>query len=144
MTLEAASKLIRSCAGHMDARYQKVVFDEWALIAFEGAEEFKVRLLAYWGPRKHEFERNFLRDAGTLRAGLRSRHHDVGDFEFARHGVGTVFEAFMVVGDGFYLICNNTREHMDSITRDPRWLNAQVPFAELSDQFRANPLVHPG
>jgi hypothetical protein len=29
---------------------------------------------------------------------------------------------------------------MDSIAKDPRWLNAQVPFAELSDSIRANPL----
>jgi len=30
---------------------------------------------------------------------------------------------------------------MDAITRDPHWLAAQVPFVELSDAFRADPLV---
>jgi hypothetical protein len=29
---------------------------------------------------------------------------------------------------------------MDSIAKNPRWLGAQVPFAELSDKVRANPL----
>jgi hypothetical protein len=33
---------------------------------------------------------------------------------------------------------------MDSIAKDPRWLGAQVPFAELSDKIRANPLVIAG
>ena len=32
----------------------------------------------------------------------------------------------MLLGQGNYLICNNTRESMDSITKNPRWLNAQV------------------
>ncbi len=30
---------------------------------------------------------------------------------------------------------------MDTITKDPRWLKAQVPFAEIGDKLRANPLV---
>jgi hypothetical protein len=47
----------------------------------------------------------------------------------------------MVVGRGIYLICNNTVQSMDSITKDPLWLGAQVPFVELSEKFRANPLV---
>jgi len=64
-----------------------------------------------------------------------------GDFEFARHGVGTGFESFMVLGDGLFLICNNTVQSMDAITKDSLWLSAQVPFVELSDKFRADPLV---
>ena len=30
---------------------------------------------------------------------------------------------------------------MDSIGKNPRWLGAQVPFAELADNVRANPLA---
>jgi hypothetical protein len=30
---------------------------------------------------------------------------------------------------------------MQEIARDPKWLNAQVPFAELSDAVRADSLV---
>jgi hypothetical protein len=47
----------------------------------------------------------------------------------------------MVVGQGIYLICNNTVQSMDSITQDTLWLGAQVPFVELSDKFRAAPLA---
>ena len=49
-------------------------------------------------------------------------------------------EAFLMVGDGLYLICNNTAQSMSAIAKDPLWLSAQVPFVELSDQFRADPL----
>ena len=47
----------------------------------------------------------------------------------------------MVLGEGVYLVCNNTGSSMAEITKDPRWLNAQVPFAELGDKVRSNPLA---
>jgi hypothetical protein len=138
MTVDQAVKCIKSCAEQMDARYKKVVFDEWAIISLS---ENKGRLLAYIGPRKKGFQKNFLTDAGALRAGLLTQEHNTGDFDFARHGIGTGFEAFVVLGKGTYLICNNTVQSMDGITQDPLWLSAQVPFVELSDRFRAEPLV---
>ena len=55
--------------------------------------------------------------------------------------MGPAFEAFMALGKGIYLICNNTVQSMDGITQDPLWLNAQVPFVEMSEQFRAEPLA---
>lgn len=121
----------------MDARYGSVVFDEWAIISLA---ENKARVLSYAGPRNDEFLKNFAKDLGALRAELFTDKYGAGDFEFSRHGVGTGFESFMVLGDGLYLICNNTRESMDAIAKNPRWLGAQVPFAELSDKIRANPL----
>jgi hypothetical protein len=97
-------------------------------------------LLAYSGPRKEGFQKNFLADAGQLRAALLTQDHNPGDFEFARNGVGTGFESFMLLGRGVYLICNNTVQSMDGITKDPLWLNAQEPFVELSDKFRDDPI----
>jgi len=138
MTLDQATKLIESCAEQMNARYKKVVFDEWAIISLAGR---KGRVLAYIGPRKEGFQQNFLTDVGALREGLLNQEYNVGDFEFARHGIGPAFESFMVVGSGAYLICNNTVQSMDTITKDPLWLGAQVPFVELSDKFRADPLA---
>jgi hypothetical protein len=138
MRLDQATALTKLCAEQMDARYQKVVFDEWAIISLAAR---KGRVLAYIGPRKKGFQKNFLTDVGALREGLLNDEYSVGDFEFARHGVGSAFESFMVVGQGIYLICNNTVQSMDSITRDPLWLGAQVPFVELSDKFRADPLA---
>ena len=138
MTLDQAKKRIIECARQMDAQYKRNVFDEWAIISLA---ENKGRLLSYIGPRKAGFQKNFLADAGALRAGLLAGQTNIGDFEFARHGVGTGFESFMVLGQGLFLICNNTVQSMDAITQDPLWLAAQVPFVELSDSFRDDALV---
>jgi len=137
MTLEEATNLIGRCAARMNDLYQKVVFDEWAIVTLI---QHKAKILAYLGPRKDDFQKNFATDVQDLRADLLSRRHSIGDFEFARHGVGTKLEAFVMVGDGLYLICNNTAKSMSAIAKDPLWLSAQVPFVELSDQFRSDPL----
>src|SRR5580765_5353468 len=137
MTLEQATKLIKSCAEQMNSHYGRVVFDEWAVVSFA---EHKTRILAYNGPRREEFQKHFGSDAGALRAGLMSPGHEAGDFEFARNGVGTNFEAFVVLGRGIYLIWNNTVQSMDGIAKDPHWLGAQVPFADLSDKVHTDPV----
>ncbi|MCX6926827.1 MAG: hypothetical protein NT154_27025 [Verrucomicrobia bacterium] len=137
MRLDAAIELIKTCAEQMNARYKKTVFDEWAVIWLG---DHKGRVLAYIGPRKEGFQKNFLTDVGGLREGLLNTEYNVGDFEFARQGVGSAFESFMMLGKGIYLICNNTVQSMDAIAKDPRWLAAQVPFVELSDKFRADPV----
>jgi len=141
MTLEEAIGLIKMCAREMDASYGRTVFDEWAIVSLA---ENKARVLSYIGPRNDAFLENFVKDLGTLRTELLTEKYGVGDFEFARHGVGTGFESFMVLGRGLYLICNNTRESMDTIAKNPRWLAAQVPFAELSEKARAKPLAVTG
>ena len=138
MTLKEAATCIKSCASQMNAYYGKTVFDEWAVISLV---QNKARVLNYIGSRNDDFLKNFANDLGGLRAGLYNANYNVGDFEFTRHGVGTGFEAFMVLGEGIFLICNNTRESMDMITKDPRWLKAQVPFADLSEKVRHKPLV---
>jgi hypothetical protein len=138
MTLDEVKSLIKGCAAQMDARYGKIVFDEWAVISLA---ENKARVLAYVGPRNDDFLKNFANDLGALRAELRDASYGTGDFAFARHGTGTRFEAFMVLGSAIYLICNNTGETMDSIAKNPKWLDAQVPFAELGDKLRMHPLL---
>lgn len=140
MTLDETIRQITACATQMNDLYGKVVFDEWAIVSLV---QHKARILAYGGTRNDVFLQNFANDLGSLRTELLNDTYNVGDFEFARHGVGTKFEAFMVVGQGLYLICNNTGTSMSEIAKEPRWLNAQVPFAELSDKLRASPLVHP-
>jgi hypothetical protein len=137
MTLEETISQIKKCAKEMDTRYGQTVFDEWAIVSLA---ENKARVLSYIGPRNDDFLKNFVKDLGTLRAELLTEKYGAGDFEFARHGIGTGFESFMVLARGVYLICNNTRESMDAIAKNPRWLAAQVPFAELSDKIRAHPL----
>jgi hypothetical protein len=138
MTLDEVKLLIKTSAARMDALYGKPVFDEWAVVSLA---ENRARVLAYVGPRNDDFLKNFANDLGALRAELLGGNFGVGDFAFARHGTGTNFEAFLVLGPAVYLICNNTGDSMDNIAKDPRWLKAQVPFAEIGDKLRANPLV---
>jgi hypothetical protein len=139
MRLETAIEHIRHCAGLMDSRYQRTVFDEWAIVGFEKSRA--PRVVHYQGPRADRFLASFDADLAALRAGLTSQRYETGDFEFARQAAGTHFEAFMVVGAGLYLICNNTWATMDQIAANPLWLAAQVPFVELSERFRADPLT---
>ena len=124
----------------MNARYKKVVFDEWAIVSLP---QKKSRIMNYLGPRNDDFLKNFANDLGALRTELLNSKHGVGDFEFTRHGVGTLIEAFMVLGEGIFLICNNTMNSMEGITGDARWIDAQIPFVELSDRVRSDPLVYP-
>ena len=121
----------------MNARYGGVVFDEWVVVSLQ---HNRARILHYSGPRNDEFLKNFVNDLGSLRAALLNPQYGPGDFEFARHGVGTGIESFLVLGEGFYLICNDTRKSMDEIAKDSRWLHAQVPFVELAESVRAHPL----
>lgn len=138
MTLDEVNKAIWLCAKQMNERYGQVVFDEWAVVSLV---QQTPRVVSYSGPRKDAFLKTFIDDLGTLRGELLNDKYSVGDFEFARHAHGTLFEAFIVFGDGFYLICNNTRASMDEIAKDPRWLNAQVFFAELAEKVRSSPLA---
>lgn len=141
MTLDQAAKQIRVCSQKMNDLYGRIVFDEWVVISLA---QHRARILFYAGPRNDDFLKNFATDLGSLRAELLSPKYSIGDFEFSRYGVGTGIEAFIVLGDGIYLICNNTQASMDDITKDPKWLNAQVPFAELSETVRPDPLVVSG
>jgi hypothetical protein len=138
MTLEEIGKLIKDCSEQINSRYGSPVFDEWVVVSLV---ENRAKVLAYTGPRNDDFLKNFARDLGSLRSALMGGDYGPGDFEFSRHGTGTGYEAFLVVGAGLYLICNNTSESMESIAKNPRWLGAQVPFAELSEKVRANPLA---
>ena len=137
MKLDEAITLIKQQTDRMNSLYGSVVFDELAIISFQ---EKKGRVLNYQGPRKENFQKNFTSDVETLRSELLTTKHQTGDFEFARHASGTSFDAFMVLGDEIYLICNNTTQSINGITKDSRWLSAQVPFAELTEKFRGNPL----
>jgi hypothetical protein len=138
VTIEEAIIQVKVCAKQMDERYGGIVFDEWAIVSLA---ENKARVLSYLGPRNDDFLKNFAADISALRKELHDMKYGTGDFAFERHGVGTRFEAFMVMGVGIYLICNNTRESMDVIAKNPRWLTAQVPFAELSEKIQPNPVT---
>jgi hypothetical protein len=138
MILDKAVAAIKLCADKMNGMYGRVVFNEWVLLSFA---EGGAKMVAYSGPRKEHFQSNFAADVAELRPRLLSHQCRPGDFEFAWYGSGTGFEAFMVVGTRMYVIWNNTGNSMDNLAKDPRWLQAQIPFLELTESFRNDPLA---
>jgi hypothetical protein len=138
MNLEEAVKLVKESFEKMNTRYGGVIFDEWVVISFAEAKE---KILAYAGPRREHFKNNFDTDVKALRAELHAMKHIIGDFDFARHAAGTHFDAFVVIGQELFLICNSTTRSMQEITQQPNWRMAQVAFMEMSEKFRSNPLV---
>jgi hypothetical protein len=137
MKLDQAVPAIKLCAEKMNSMYGRVVFNEWVLLSFVDGS---AKLVAYSGPRKEHFQSNFAADVAELRPRLLSHRCAPGDFEFAWYGSGTGFEAFIVAGPRVYLIWNNTGNSMENLSKDPRWLQAQVPFLELTEFFRTDPL----
>lgn len=140
MTVDAALDLIKTYGKKMDSIYGATLFDEWSIISLNGHQG---KILAYSGPRREDYQKNFSNDLGALRSDLLRTEHELGDFEFARHGVGTNIEAFVAVGDGVFLTCNNVELSMNDIAASPRWLKAQEVFVELSDKFRRDPVISP-
>jgi len=138
MKLNQAVGAIKLCAEKMDAMYGRVVFNEWVLLSFADGG---AKMVDYSGPRKEHFQSNFASDVEELRPRLLSHQCGPGDFEFAWYGSGTGFEAFMVVGPWVNMNWNNTGNSMENLSKDPRWLRAQVPFLELTESFRADPLT---
>ncbi len=133
---EALSR-IRQHRDRMHALYQSPVFDEWAVIApVAGAPA----LVAYEGPRADAFRQEFLDDVAPLMTELAGQHLPVGGFAFAAEAKGTRFDACVRLGPQAYLLCNHTRRTMAEIRADPRWLNAQKPFVELTEVFRHDPV----
>jgi len=137
MNTADACSLIESTMKRMNALYSATVFDEWVVIRAGPP----ATLERYAGSRPDEFRRNFARDIVPLEREAADRSHEVGDFDFARAATGTQFDAVLKLGEGSYLLCNNTQASMEQIRANPLWLKAQVPFVELSDKFRAKPLV---
>jgi hypothetical protein len=139
MILKEAIDVITSHLARMDALYGARVFDEWAVVS---VFDRKAKILHYEGPRREDLQSSFANNIRHFTAELVAGTRHLGHFDFSRDAAGAAFDAYMVVGEGCYLVCNNTGASMRVIAQDPRWLQAQVPFAELSDTFGSTPLIH--
>ena len=137
MKLEPAKALITAALGRMNALYQRTVFDEWVVVSLQ---DERGRILAYHGPRAENYRRHFTEDIAPLRAEMTGKQLGVGGFEFAPEAAGTGFDACVRTGEASYLLCNHTGRSMAEIRGDPRWLQAQKAFVELSEKFGRDPL----
>ena len=137
MHLPAAQSALTAALARMNAAYQDTVFDEWVVVALDPQ---RGTIMAYHGPRGDSFRRQFAADVQPLRAAMTARAQAVGDFDFAHDAAGTRYDACLKTGKTSFLFCNNTRKSIDDIRQDPRWLEAQKVFLDLSEKFRADPL----
>ena len=137
MNLDAARTAIIPALARMNALFNKPLFDEWVMVKL-AAEQGAI--LAYSGPRAETYRRKFKDDLAPLRAEIEQQHLTVGDFAFVQDATGTRFDACIRLGAAGYLFCNNTTKSMADIRQDPLWLEAQKPFAKLSELFRHDPL----
>lgn len=137
MDLATARQHIETSFARMDAVYRQPLFDEWAILSAAA----KPGVLAYSGPRSAHFRQELPNDAEPLLAILAGRELAPGDFDFATEAGGTHYDACLKLGASTFLVCNHTTRAMAEIRTDPKWLKAQPIFFELSEKFRADPLL---
>ncbi len=138
MDLETARQHIRQAVDRMRACYLQPVFDEWAILGLAAAGG---GVLAYSGPRPEAFKRNLPSDAEPLRTLTAGRQLADGDLEFAAEAAGTRYDALLKLGGATYLVFNHTGKDLAGIRADAKWLAVQAVLFELSEKFRADPLV---
>ncbi|HLP09986.1 MAG TPA: hypothetical protein VK178_17630 [Opitutaceae bacterium] len=138
MTPTDAFSAIAAAMARMSTLYGRTLFDEWVVVRL-GPSNATVQ--TYEGPRLGECLAAFAKDVAPLRREASDRAHEPGDFDFARAAAGTQFDALLKLGADSYLLCNNTGSSMEQIRADPNWLKAQVPFANLAERFRIDPVV---
>lgn len=138
MDLATARQHLQGSLDRMNALYGKPIFDEWAVLSLAAKHG---GVLAYAGPRVESFRQHVADDAEPLRALIAGRPLAEGDFEFAPEAGGTRYDALLKLGATSFLVCNHTGKTMAVIRADARWLKAQKVFFEMSEKFRADPLV---
>ncbi len=132
-----AYRMIGAAMARMSVLYGQTLFDEWVVVRL-GANTATVE--TYEGPRLADCLATFAKDVAPLRREASDRAHNPGDFDFARAAAGTQFDALLKIAEDAYLLCNNTAATMEEIRARPTWLQAQVPFANLSERFRNDPV----
>jgi hypothetical protein len=137
MTLDHARTTILAALGRMNAAYAQPVFDEWVLVSIKAD---RGAILAYNGPRAESYKKTFTADIQPLRAEIAEQKLAVGDFAFASAAPGSKHDACVRIGETGFLFCNHTTKSMADIRQSPLWREAQKPFVELSEKFRADPL----
>ena len=138
MTPTDAFSTIAATMARMSELYGRPLFDEWVVVRLGSGNATVER---YEGPRHQECLAVFARDVAPLRREAADRAHEPGDFDFARAAAGNQFDALLKIAPDAFLLCNNTTLSMEQIRANPAWLSAQVPFANLSERFRNNPVV---
>ncbi len=117
----------------MRLQSQKLVFDEWLLLAKNGQ----------WFDVLHHSKPHFLSKSGGINLDMQMLANEInkstyapGHYFFSMEASGTLYDAFMVAGPNKYIIFNNTTQSMTEISADLLWVDCQVRFVELSELFQ--------
>lgn len=136
MDTTTAVTLLQRCRDRMRALYGDVVFDEWAAVTLGSGGDM---LRHYEGPRLETFRKRFTTDVKPLQAELEGRKLAVGEFSFVPDAPGTAYDVCVHAGPRIYVLGNHTQRTMTEIRKDPRWLDAQRAFVEMTEAFAADP-----
>jgi hypothetical protein len=140
MNLESAITRIRKSFTKLNEAYGRPVFDEIAIV--QTSEATTLSLKYYEGAREAEFLNELMEDSVALRNDVGDTRNNLGgEFGFTREGGGEGIDAYICLGPRVFLLCNNTKQSMEEVTRDARWLTAQSEFLNASQYFAVDPLV---
>lgn len=115
---------------------EKKVFDEVLLIHVQGT---KIRLNWYESARSPEtITASFQKDFAAIRGEVKEGGYSPGDFHFDSNADGSVFDAFIYLGDEQYLVFNNIALSMSGVRENGDWIKAQLPFVDFAQRFESH------
>lgn len=119
-----------------DPKGMKEVFDEVLLVSFYGDA---LHLDWHMSTRnEQEIRASFLKDFKLIRAEVIEGDYLPGDFHFDNEAEGSVFDSFIYIGRGQYLVLNSVELSMNEVKEQGNWIAAQPHFVNLAAQFEGN------
>lgn len=119
-----------------DPKGMKEVFDEVLLVSFYGDA---LHLDWHMSTRnEQEIRASFLKDFKLIRAEVIEGDYLPGDFHFDNEAEGSVFDSFIYIGRGQYLVLNSVELSMNEVKEQGNWIAAQPYFVNLAAQFEGN------
>ncbi|MFQ3224615.1 MAG: hypothetical protein ACI8Z5_000865 [Lentimonas sp.] len=139
MNLESAIARIQKSFAKLNEAYGRPVFDELAIVQVSDVSTLSLHY--YEGAREADFLNEMLEDSVALRNDVGDTRNNLGgEFGFTREGGGEGIDAYICLGPRVFLLCNNTKQSMEEVTQDGRWLTAQGDFLNASQYFAIDPL----
>ncbi len=139
MNLKSVIARIQKSFKKMNEAYGRPVFDELAIVQVTDVSTLSLHY--YEGAREAEFLNEMMEDSVALRNDVGDTRNNLGgEFGFTREGGGEGIDAYICLGPRIFLLCNNTAQSMEEVTKDGRWLQAQGEFLNASQYFVVDPL----
>ncbi|HBB27450.1 TPA: hypothetical protein DCZ36_03065 [Candidatus Gracilibacteria bacterium] len=116
-----------------DPKGVKKVFDEVLLVGFQG----NALCLNWYDSTRSEQEirTSFRQDFKLIRSEVMECEYIPGDFHFDSEAEGSIFDAFIYLGNEQYLVFNSIDLSMNEIKNHGDWIAAQPYFFTLAEKF---------